>query len=92
MERAPADLGKPADGTYLVEHRRAGASEDWTETRTDTTTATLTDLTNGQAYEVQVTAYNDHGGRRGRAADCYTRARAQGERSQEPNDPEPGRA
>ncbi|MYB44430.1 MAG: fibronectin type III domain-containing protein, partial [Acidimicrobiia bacterium] len=60
--KAPADPGKPAAGAYLVEHRRAGTSDDWTRTRTGRTTATLRGLTNGQAYEVQVTAYNDHGG------------------------------
>ena len=60
--QAPTDPGKPADGTYLAEHRKAGTSDDWTETWTGATTATLTGLTNGQTYEVQVTAYNGHGG------------------------------
>ena len=60
--RAPADAGKPAAFSYLVEHRMAGSTGAWTETPSESTTATLTGLVNGQTYEVRVTAFNSIGG------------------------------
>ena len=59
---APTNTGKPAIDDYDVQYRLAGAT-NWTShsfTGTGTST-TLTGLTYGKSYEVQVRAVNDEG-------------------------------
>ena len=59
---APSMTGKPAISDYDVQYRLAGDT-DWTDASfTGTTTSTtLTGLTSGKSYEVQVRAVNDEG-------------------------------
>ncbi len=59
---APSMTGKPAIDDYDVQYRQNGAN-DWTDASfTGTTTSTtLTGLTSGKSYEVQVRAVNDEG-------------------------------
>ncbi len=56
---APTSGGAPTH--YDVRHR-AGATDDWTETEVSTgTSTTITELTNGTSYQVQVRAANATG-------------------------------
>ncbi len=59
---APTMTGKPAIDDYDVQYRKSGDST-WTDASfTGTTTnTTLTGLTSGKSYEVQVRAVNDEG-------------------------------
>ena len=59
---APTNTGKPAIDDYDVQYRLSGANS-WTDASfTGTTTSTtLTGLTSGKSYEVQVRAVNDEG-------------------------------
>ena len=59
---APTNTGKPAITDYDVQYKQIGAAawSDWSHTGTGTT-ADLTGLIPGTAYEVQVRATNDEG-------------------------------
>ncbi len=59
---APAMTGKPAITDYDVQYRQTGTSTWSSHSFTGTTTSTtLTGLTKGKSYEVQVRAVNDEG-------------------------------
>ena len=57
---APDMTGKPALSGYDLQYRQHGAS-DWTDATFTGTSTTLTGLTSGKSYEVQVRAKNDEG-------------------------------
>ena len=57
---APDMTGKPALSGYDLQYRQHGAS-DWTDATFTGTSTTLTGLTMGKSYEVQVRAKNDEG-------------------------------